>query len=362
MSRRNIAIGITLLALVATVWYFCLYAEPLRISPKTTYITAPLMSDGKRVDYFRAMEEKFYPPEMRTDGNGYRMLVRAIGDPNKYSEFGQSMFTMHDLDAEPFRLQVYEKLGLDSTMPPTLKLESALTFLERYIKEHPEEDKQTQQRLGKPWTFDDLPMLKDWLDENEAGIDLLVEAVHKPVFYAPMVRKSEDELLVTRSGAQAFREFARTIQARAMYRIGIGNIDGAIDDVIAAYRLARHVGKYGTLVDYLVGIALEGMAVSIPVGGNPSAPPSQEQLQRLFDTIRALPPSQKLEDCLEAERLSVLSILQEYALGKKVDMFALPESGLWCAGVDWNFVFREMNNVFDSIIAGQNVDAPLEFV
>ena len=344
------------------VWYFCIYAPPLKISPETTYITAPLMSDGKRIDYFRAIEERLYPPEMKTDENGYRMLMRSIGDLNEYREFGKSILTMRDLDPEPFRIQVYEKLGLDPTIPPTMKLESAWTFIDRYVKEHPEEKKQTRERFSKPWTFDDLPMLKDWLDENEAGIDMLVEAVHKPVFYAPMVRKSEDEPLVTRSGAHDFREFARAIQARAMYRVGIGNIDGAIDDIIAGYWLARHVGKHGTLVECLVGIAFEGMAVSIPIGGNPAVLPSQEQLQRLLDAIHSLPPLQKLEDCFEMERLSMLGILQEYALGKKVDMFGVPESGLWCAGVDWNFVFREVNDAFNSIIAGRNVEEPIAHI
>ena len=360
--KRTLAIVVPILILTATAWYFCLYASPLEISPETTYITAPLMSDGKRIDYFRAWEERAYPPEMKTDDNGYRILVRAIGDLSTYSAFGRNILTQRDLDPEPFRVQVYEKLGLDPTTPPTLKLESAWTFLERYLNERPEEARQMRQRLGRPWTFEDLPMLEDWLAENEAGIDLLSEAVRKPVFFAPMVRKSEDEPLVTRGAGNAFREFARALQARAMYHIGVGDINGAIDDVITIHLLARHAGKHGALVDCLLGIAFEGAAFSIPIGGNLLAPPSREQLQRLFDTIRSLPPLPALEDLVIAERLFALATLQEYAFGRNVEVFGLPRPGFWSFGVDWNFVFREVNDAFNALIAGEEIAEPVSMV
>jgi hypothetical protein len=354
--KRLIAISSILLILAATVWYFCLYASPLVISPETTYITAPLMSDGKRIDYFRAWEERAYPPEMKTDNNGYRILVRAIGDPELYTVFGTSIFAdKRELDPELFRLQVYEKLGLDPTVPPTLKLESVDTFMLRYRKEHQIEDGSDWWRsFYRPWTFENLPMLGEWLDENNAGIDLLGEAVRKPVFFAPSVRDDEQESRVFIGGLQAFREFARALSARAYYRIGIGDIDGAVDDVITCYLLARHAGKQGTLVNYLVGIALEGMAGSIHIGANPEAPPSREQLQRLFDAIRSLPPSQRLENCWEAERLFALAFLQEYAFGRKLDVYGMPQPGLWSFAVDWNSNFRAMNEMFDSVIAGKD--------
>jgi len=355
--KRFIAIGSILFILAVTFWYFCLYASPLVISPETTYITAPLMPDGKRIDYFRAWEERAYPPEMKTDDNGYRILVRAIGDPTSHSEFVGNVFTSRDLDPELFRLQVYEKLGLDPTILPTLKLEFVETFLKRYAEEYPEEKILEQWiRHSGFWSLEDFPMLQDWLDENDAGIDLLSEAVRKPIFRAPEVRKSAGDAFAVRSVMLTFREFARVVQTRANYRIGIGDIDGAIEDIITGYLLARHVGKHGTLTDYLIGIAIEGMAYSIPIGANPEAQSSREQLQRLFDAIRSLPPSQKIEDCLEAERLFALAYLQEYAFGRKPDVYGVPEPGLWCYGVDWNTVFRTVNETYGSITAGREAE------
>jgi len=359
--KRFIAIGSILFILAVTVWYFCLYASPLVISPETTYITAPLMPDGKRIDYFRAWEERAYPPEMKTDDNGYRVLVRAIGDTTEYyaSEWDsvEARMIRYDHDPEPFRLQVYEKLGLNPNIPPMLKIETPDIFMGRYVKEHPASAEQwqwnNQRRIGMPWTFKDFPALQGWLAENEAGLNLLGEAVRKPVFRAPEVRVNFASFWNSSATPMIFREFARALSARAYYRIGIGNIDGAIEDIITCYLLARHVGKHGTHDDYLVGIAIEGMAASIHVGANPAAPPNRTQLQRLFDAIRSLPPSQKLEDCLEAERFFALRVLQEYAFGEKPDFFWGPEYGVWCADVDWNAIFREVNSTFDAIIAGE---------
>ncbi len=54
---------------------------PPRISKETTYLTEPLTADGKRIDYFLAMEQRRYPPQMRTDDNGARLIAQAFGPP-----------------------------------------------------------------------------------------------------------------------------------------------------------------------------------------------------------------------------------------------------------------------------------------
>jgi len=109
---------ITVLVLALPVWWFCFHTTPLRVSKETTYVLGPMTSDGKRIDYFRAMEERFYPPEMTTDDNGYRLIVRACGDMVKrerhqFSHKPGEYLPPEELASEPYRLQVYEKLGLD---------------------------------------------------------------------------------------------------------------------------------------------------------------------------------------------------------------------------------------------------------
>ena len=104
--------GAVLLVLLAVfVYWNFLRTPPLKISKETTYITEPLTSDGTRVDYFAALEKELYPPEMKTDDNGYRLIVRALGDASRRKD---------ESGREARSAQVYEKLGLDPAIKPTM--------------------------------------------------------------------------------------------------------------------------------------------------------------------------------------------------------------------------------------------------
>ncbi len=172
-STRLLKVGAVVLLLVLLFVYWNFLRTPaLRISRETTHITEPLTSDGEYVDYFLALEQLLYPPEMQTDDNGYRMVVGALG----IAEEGSS-----DRSAAR-RTQVYEKLGLEPASQPTLNYVEPYEFLNDYGKREglqAEEIGDLWQRLSQPWTLQDLPMLEPWLDQNSAALDLLGEAVRK---------------------------------------------------------------------------------------------------------------------------------------------------------------------------------------
>jgi len=352
-------------------WVGC-HSTPLRVSKETTYALGPMTSDGKRIDYFRAIEERYYPPEMQTDDNGYRLIVKACGvtirpERTRYDAKTGEPYA-EKIDPEPFRLQVYEKLGLDPNEKPTLKIESpyGADYLAKYDKENPPtEEKQKQRdkfslRQTTIWTLDEYPMLKDWLDENTVGIDLLGEAVRKSAFRIPYTRENEYTPIIDMiwNGAvfettQSTREWARAAAARAQYRIGIGDIDGAIDDIVTIHILARHTGRQGFLVSGLVGIAIEGVARSIGIGGNPEFPPTKEQIERFVTEINALPLRPTLSEVLESERYFVLAGLQDRYWGK--ESYPSPTAmGIplrWA--IDINVYLTRANKIYD-VITGKS--------
>ena len=296
--------GLTVLALALMsalpVWYFCLRAVPLRISAETTYITEPLTADGKRIDYFLAMENLLYSPEMKTDDNAYRMILRSFGLPKD------------DSYSDTRRRQFYDKLGLDFEVEPTHTIKSPLWHFGQDMDVHKAYEEACKRGF---WTLDEFPQLADWLSENSDSIDLLAEALRKPVFRVPIVRENEASSLTETLNlphVQQCREFARTVAARAYYRLGIGDIDGAIEDTLTAYRLGRHVAKQGMLIQYLVGIAIEGMAQGIPLAGNPDHPPTKEQLTHFLREFDRLPLPATWQKIHEPERLFGLGTLQEF--------------------------------------------------
>ncbi|MDR2117771.1 MAG: hypothetical protein LBP87_15450, partial [Planctomycetaceae bacterium] len=231
--------------LVWMIWSF--QSVPLRISPETTFITEPRTANGKWIDYFAAYEQKYYPPEMKTDDNGYRLIAKNLGMLKYDNSY---------LDSETLQHQAYEKIGLDPNNKPTLFYQSPHTFLADYTeKQFPNDENNDQKtyeldrKITTIWTLDDLPMMKEWLEKNNAALDMIVEAVSKPVFHIPLIRLENVEnptqnmvlSLISIEQTQRTRDFARALQARFNYRLGTGEIDGAIQDKIAIPRLGRHV-------------------------------------------------------------------------------------------------------------------------
>jgi hypothetical protein len=284
---------------------------PLVISRETTYITEPLTADGKRVDYFAAAERIMYPPEMATDDNGYRMVVQALG-PSAEN-------TPED------RFQIYEKLGLDPNIAPTLTYEDPYVMLTRFADAQganvvPSLKTDLHGQLYQPWTLDDLPMMADWLGESGSSLDVIAAAVRKPVFRTPHARPKENVLPATLlSEMQRLRGFVYGFQVRAHYRLAIGDIDGAIDDIVSGLTLGRCIRKAGFLIDDLIGIAIEAIATSIGAGGSLRNQPTEQQWRRLLDELDQLPRESPASEFYDIERMNLLDIIQAFAHGDSMD-------------------------------------------
>ncbi|MHB8898062.1 MAG: DUF1559 family PulG-like putative transporter [Thermoguttaceae bacterium] len=352
--------GAVLLVLLAAFVYWNFFrTPPLRISKETTYITEPLTSDGKRVDYFAAMEKLLYPPEMKTDDNGYRLIVRELGDAEdeRYDFRGNKIEAETNARSE----EVYRKLGLDPATRPTMTYVETYEFFQKSCPDDGLDEKQRLDRdaqVYEPWTLDDLPMLKPWLEKNGPVLDLVGIAVRKPVFFLPIIRGSTGGTLgesLSFGEMQRSRSFARMLSARAHYRIGTGDIDGAIDDVITCARLGRHLERQGTVIARLVGIAIEGVAASIGIAAQCESQPREEQLQRLVDQLNSLPPRPSMDQTLLTERYYTLDILQSLAHGNSSAAEALAlgfginlKPGIASyVSIDWNIVMQRVNVLMD---------------
>ncbi len=375
-ARRLIWLGGAGVALlvVMTMYVNLGHSRPLRISKETTYITEPLKSDGKQVDYFAAIRQATRPGNAATDENGYRLIVRHLGKGP---------------EAEPWYFaRICEELGLDaSTLRPDMPYQQADVFLGAYVnsdrfdeslfEQLPPDDEaphdefspppappsregvqwMLHEKVYRPWTLDELPMMAEWLEQNGPALDLIGRAVRKPTFYIPIVRQSEDELLwaLLLPEIHRMRSFARGLSARANYRIGTGDIDGAIDDIVTCKRLGRHVGHGATLIDLLVGTAVEGIA-DAGIAGSLDHPPTKEQLKRLLAEIDELPAAAKIEKRAAFERFYALDIIQSRSHGTESldDWHSLdwdPPAILAKLSIDWNVVARRFNELFDEIQA-----------
>ncbi|MCL2744652.1 MAG: hypothetical protein FWE67_12445 [Planctomycetaceae bacterium] len=156
-----VSMAVCLLIFLFGAYLFFIWAPPLVISEKTTRITGPLTAKGE-IDFFKALEQRFYPPELATDDNGFRDFVRLFGDVSGMSS-----------DPEFYRLQKYEKLGLDPNVPPTLALPLAhYVVVENFYKTKGEAPPANPRRdFLDPWTLEDYPMLEEWINDIDTPLD-----------------------------------------------------------------------------------------------------------------------------------------------------------------------------------------------
>ena len=356
--KRCLLLALLLTIPIGFVIWICFFREiPLEISEETTYITEPLTTDG-RVDYFRALELENYPSNMKTDDNGYRAVLRALGPVFETTVDNQMAR----------KEQMYEKLGLDPNIEPTMSYRDPYEFLENHpgarALEVKDEYWSVTNYITHPWTLEKLPMMEPWLTQSEPVLNLVNEAVHKPTFCWPLTRIDEKEplLLMPIPGIAFFRSIARGFYTRANYRTAHGNLDGAIDDIIACKTLGRHLGRHGMDIDVLLGTALEQMAHNAGIAESLEYQPTESQLRRLLTATQNLPPQMPFEEVTRSSRFTTLDLAQRLAHkeGKLEDIltelyadfpFSLAPKGLDKIGlqttrildIDWNTVTSRLN-------------------
>ncbi|MCL2304643.1 MAG: DUF1559 domain-containing protein [Planctomycetaceae bacterium] len=383
-------ITICVVSLIVFIPFMLFTDVPLRISTETTCLTEPLTADGKRVDYFRAIELRRYPPEMQTEDNGYRLIVQALGPPSELTDPG-------------LLKQYYEKLGLPPTHVPTTPYIGAFAYLKNHFTANPDEFEKAKalyrelkiaeiQAEAAPdranriaelenrefdqgniaieiteyqrKNYTKYPIMTRWVTEVTPALDTIAEAVRKPVYAVPIVRFSDRQSLVETLVAPDMYSFAQSLQSRASYRLETGDIDGVIDDAVSLRRLGRFVGKQGTLTASLVGIAIEGMGYTVGPNENPEFPMSAEQIRRFLQELDALPEKYDLTEVFEIERFFILDTIQSIfdSSGRRENIVAFFEApswttpswfeqiyyeGLGCLGYNWNIVLKDFNWEYD---------------
>ena len=144
--------------------------------------------------------------------------------------------------------------------------------------------------MGKPWTAEEFPTAAKWLEERAELFDIFAQAARRP--YLRMWRRCDDKpfgmvgLLLP--DVQYTREIARLLQIRAKYRLGSGDVDGAIDDVETMLLIGKRAleNKNSVMVERLVGMAIISIAAGVGLEACEKAAPSSEGYARLLKMWR----------------------------------------------------------------------------
>lgn len=322
------------------------------VGKATTYVTGPKDESG-RIDYAAALNERL-SKGVTPENNANLLIWKALG-PTPGGPTGTPP-------------GYFEKLGIPA---PPVTGEYFVT-LRKYAEQHPdaggpEAAADALAKLGqKPWKNTDNPTLAAWLTANEKPLALVVEATGRTHYYSPLVptrtaRGSSGLISSLLPAVQATRELAGALAARAMLSAGRGQNAAAWADLLTCHRLARLVGRGGTLIEGLVGMSIEQIACRADVAFLEHARPDAKQLQGCLAGLAALPPVpgvvEKIDLC---ERFAFLDHVMQtdrqglaYLTGMGEDgevAGRLVEDGM-LSGIDWDPALEAANLWFDRIAA-----------
>ena len=341
------------------------------ISKETTYITEPLRPDGYP-DYIAYLDQR-QRHGVTPENNAAVPLVRALG-PREIAESVQAEFFKR-LGIEPLPAKgdyfvdwlTYSKQFSAKDWPavPARRDEGAREYFESL-------DSVASER---PWTREDFPPLAEWLAENEKHIDQFVAASKRSRMYTPLITGEEEDatlVMVLLPVAQSSRQAARALVTRAMYRAGSGDMQAALEDLMACRRLARHTSQGFSLIESLVAIAMDHIALDAQVALLAGGKLTREHRDWLRQQVAKLPPRKSMADVLDQgerlmyldsvcwisrtgmRKLSTLSALSAVGDGSPP---TLPDIAMDLV-IDWDVPLKVGNEWYDRFVKVARIEDP----
>lgn len=316
------------------------------IGKSTTYITSPLTATG-HVDYVAALNARL-SKGVTPETNANVALWRVIGPTPAGDKVPSGYFEKMGVTAPPAigGYFVGQRAYADRT-PGGMGAPEVLNTL-----------------TGRPWTRDQSALIAGWLELNEKPLDALREAVKRPKYYSPLIpaegAKGTGGLFTSPSpGLVTCRGAATALACRAMLHLGENRSDQAWMDVLACFRLGRLTGHGGTLLDGLLGPAIEAVACQAAVAFLAHADLDKETVAKCLQDLHELPRRNEVLAMVDFSRFSYLDHVMQLssrgpaylaALGALGD-FSLPKGDVTPDGTDWDTALESGNVWFDQLAA-----------
>jgi hypothetical protein len=368
IRKRSIVAGLFIfLALAGFVSFLVVrnrMLTPLPLGPETSFVMEPLDSEGY-VDYQAALNRHLsqgIPPAK----NAVVVLCQVLGPRPEGATLAPTFYELLGCPEPPAEGAYFvnmnkfgnEKLGLDDERTTDFFKASEPTF-------------------QRAWDDKAHPRVAAWLAANEKPLALVREAVQRPDYYYPLVcpvRPGEPSSLIGAllPGVQKCRELATALTTRAMSRLGKGQYDVAWQDLQDCHRLGRLVSRGGTLIELLVGIAIDQVATAGDLAYLEKAPLTSEQIRSRMDDLRKLAPlSHPAEKMNNGERMMCLQtmqlakrygpgIIENISGGSGAPPTPSPLGRFAMGFVSWRPVMESANAWYNRIVETVKIEDPRE--
>jgi hypothetical protein len=284
---------------VSFMLFYCTADDPKPVQiPK-----APLDKDGYR-DYETALNDKL-STGITPEKNANVLLWKALGPHPEGATMPAEFFNRLGLPEPPKDGEYF--VGIYKYAVDTIKLDqSKLQGL------YDQQGWATQ----RPWTAKDYPHIAGWLKANEKPLATVMAATKLPEYYNPLISRRKPEDPGSLIGAllpsvQKCREIATALTARAMLQLGEGKTDAAWQDLLAVHRLGRLLTRGGTLIEALVGIAIDAVPTTADLAYLEHAKLTGKQVQDCLKDLQSLPALAPMADKVDLlERHTYLDTIE----------------------------------------------------
>lgn len=364
-SRTKRKLQCTLYAAIVTAMFFGLcsaqflaidrehqpFVPAITISKETTWATEPITEEGL-VDYQSVLNQQSCRG-VTPENNAVVVLSRALGPK---------------LEGTLLPDRYYELLGIEPLPEAGPYFESSWNWWERNGNKLPpggwaEFAGWDAQMTSRPWAADEFPEFSKWLAEMEAPLQLAVEASKRTEFFSPLCDDDTIPLVASRMSFQAtMRELCGALVSRAMLRLGNQNQFEAWEDLHAAHRLARLLGRGPFLFDAFFGCYLESQVVAGELRLIAETQPSRKFTRQYLKQLRRLPPISPIIGKIDtSERAAFVDVVQRVAWNRVEPQYFLEDSDhTWHdkfvenginRQVDWDEILKAGNRRFDQLNA-----------
>lgn len=374
-------LGIFLVLLcLAAIWYWINFAgapqivagsPAVSVAPETTFLESPLDENGD-VDYLAAINEKL-SVGVTPENNSMIPIVEAIGPTPEDQPLSDSFFEQFGIPVIPAEGEYFlEFRDWFDAREAAEEARISEEFLKR-IEANPDaelEEPDCESRpnwvtispqydfaLANPWSAKEFPLLSEWLQEMETPLGLAVQASSRSRYYHPLVTGGSATgppvLSAPLSYVQGIRHLSYALSIRAMHQLKQGNVDAAIADTMAIYRLGQLMAQGNTMVEQLVAYAIRKIGHECSGVIAMTGQADQQQLQQLIDELESSPDLHRnLTRALTyGERLMALDATVQLARGNTKSIGSAEGSWMNDMGraVDWNQALRVINQKHDQL-------------
>ena len=126
----------------------------------------------------------------------------------------------------------------------------------------PDETKELLSKKYNEVTSEEKELIEKWLNENKEILELVIAGSKKPYYWQKYGNEKNPDAMIAilMPHLSGFRNLTRALRLRAQLKVEQGRYEEAFDDIKACYRFGRHLRGDKSLIEQLVGIAIEAMA------------------------------------------------------------------------------------------------------